>query len=222
MTDIDSMLKFDPLAEAEKVTGVRYSDKEAGEGFDNPATALGFRLMQDHAAAKERALTELGDTVFSNDLPRYRSIIESYGFQEVLADRWHSRWGNDETYFIFAHPKGLLLSFDTFYGDRVNGGKVYYNWRPADMERAWGCTSSGCMVSDDVWGGDHDCREALIHNITKLETNGTLITPWVKRPFLWLLHFDDSRVDGYDHAAITEARIKRLPQWVQDFIGPAQ
>lgn len=217
---IDKLLKFDALSEAERLTGVSYKDKDAGDGFDNPATALGLLLLQSNGRAKEAALLEVGDTLLHNELPRYRSIVEGYGFEQVLADQWKSTWGDDETYFIFAHRKGLLLSFDTFNGKSVNGGKVYYNWRPASLDLINGCMSSGSFDSaSGVWCGDHYCREGLIHNLSKMDNRGEFVTPWTKRPFLWLLHFDEAKVPGYDYKAIVEARIKRLPQWVQDFIG---
>lgn len=222
MSEIDRLLAVDPLAEAERITGVSYKDEKRGKGLDNPAAALGLILLQTNAAAKEKVLRETGDTVFSNELPRYQSIIEKYGFENVLADHWLSRWGHDETYFTYAHRKGLLLAFDTFNGKSVNGGKVYYNWRPASMEVMSGATSSGGLTKDGVWVGDHDCREALIHNLTKLDNRGEFVCPWAKRGFLWLLNFDEPKVEGYDYKAITEARIKRLPQWVQDFVGSAE
>lgn len=220
MSEIDRLLAVDPLAEAERITGVSYKDKEHGEGFDNPATALGLILMQTNAVAKDKVLRETGDTVFSNELPRYQTIIEKYGFEKVLEDHWQSTWGPEEIYFIYAHRKGLLLAFDTFDGKRVNGGKVYYNWRPASLDVMCGATSSGGMTKDGVWVGDHDCREALIHNLTKLDNRGEFVCPWAKRGFLWLLHFDDPKTPGYNYQAITSERVSRLPQWVRDFIGP--
>lgn len=223
MAHIDELLKFDPLAAAEKITGVDYKDDAAGIGFDNPSVALGLMLAHAHGQAKERALTETGDTVFSNELSRYRMIVEGFGFEEVLRDEWDSSWGHRESFYIFAHRKGLLLSFDTWSSDgrpqHINCAKVQYNWRPA-VDSLFDCISSGHMHPSGVWVGDHDAREALIHNLNTLNNRGEFVAPWVERPFMWLLHFDDPKVEGYDYAAISEARIKRLPQWVQDFIGP--
>jgi hypothetical protein len=222
MSDLDDLLKYDPLHEAEKITGIHY--KDGGDGLDNPTIGIGLLLAQQNAKAKNAHLEELGDTTFSNKLARYQSIITAFGFEKVLADEWESRNGT-ETFFIYAHRKGLLLSFDTFNGSSVNGGKVLYNWRPSvPLDEIYGCTSSGGFANydtDPVWVGDHDCREALIHNLNKLNNRGEFVTPWVKRPFLWLLHYDESKVPGYDYRAISEARVGRLPDWVQAFIGPS-
>lgn len=219
MSKIDALLKIDPLAVAEKITGISYKDKAFGEGLDNPATALGLLLMQAHAKEKEAALRETNDTVFSNELPRYLTIIEKFGFEQVLADEWQSTWGPTETLYIFAHRKGLLLSFDTFGGNRVNAAKVYYNWKPS-IDEWWDCRSSGHMTEGGIWVGDHDAREALIHNLNKLNNRGAFVSPWAERPFLWLLNFDEPKVAGYDYRAITEARIARLPDWVKATITP--
>lgn len=70
-----------------------------------------------------------------------------------------------------------------------------------------------------VWSGDHDCREALIHNIAMLEQYGTLIEPWENVPFLWLLHHMDTRQEAYDHEAITKSRIGKLPEDVRTCLG---
>lgn len=220
--ELDDLLKFDPLDTAEKITGTSIHDDG---GLDNPSMALGFLLAQDHAKAKTEWLTELGDTTFSNKLDRYQSIIEKYGFEKVLEDTFAAN-GRFETYFIYAHKNGLLLSFDTFGGDRVNGGHVYYNWKPlVEIGEAWECTSSGGYhdtAQGLVWAGYHDCREALIHNLNKLNNRGQFVTPWTKPPFLWLLHYGDSKSKDYDHVAITKARIERMPEWVQRFISVSQ
>ena len=137
--ELDRLLKFDPLDTAERMLG-----------RDNPDSVnLGMALHISHNQRKREALEELGDTTFSNRLDRYQEIITAMGFELALelpfvakgyggAD--HDR---EERYFIYAHRDGLLLCFDTFCGDHVNGAKVYYNWishNPADY---WGYTSSG-------------------------------------------------------------------------------
>jgi hypothetical protein len=70
-----------------------------------------------------------------------------------------------------------------------------------------------------VWCGDHDAREALRHKIQGLQSAGQLLPRWQHRPWLWLLHYQDTKDINYDHAAITQSRIKMCPKWVQEMIG---
>jgi hypothetical protein len=71
-----------------------------------------------------------------------------------------------------------------------------------------------------VWVGDHDCREAVKMNITNMIDNGTFLTKWKERPFMWLLHYMDTKVEGYDYKQIIEDRIAMLPDHVREAITP--
>jgi len=63
-----------------------------------------------------------------------------------------------------------------------------------------------------IWSGDHDCREAIKFRISELKKNGTFVKKWIKPPFLWLLHYMDSKTEGYDHEKITMERVNKLPK----------
>ncbi|MGE0714804.1 MAG: hypothetical protein AB7P02_05125 [Alphaproteobacteria bacterium] len=210
--DIDELLRFDPLHAAGEITGHSYKT-------DPDTEMLGLVLALNHNAAKQEALEASGDTTMSSDLARYLGIIAGVGFEQVLTDDFVGRWGDEERLLVFARRDGLLLKFDTFRGKSVNGGDVYFNWRRNDASFRPEC--SGSMVADDVWAGSFDCREALVHKVRRLETHGSFLAPWVARPFLWLLHYSDPDAPSYDHAAITAARIERLPDWVRAFMTPA-
>jgi hypothetical protein len=69
-----------------------------------------------------------------------------------------------------------------------------------------------------IWNGDHDCGEALKHNINKLLENGVLVKKWKKQPFLWLLHHMDTKEEGYNCEEINKQRIAKLPIEVQELI----
>lgn len=223
------MLTFDPLAEAERITGQSYKDNEGM----NAATGLGMALMWEHAAQKNAVLTARGDTTFSNKLERYQAIIEANGFEHVLRVPFQ-HYDTPDALMVYARRDGLLLAFDTFSDEStVNGGHLYYNWRPSPQCAAdheyWGITSpggwkradgrDGPITEDDVWRGNHDCREALIYNIDRLTANGEFVSPWIERPFIWLLHYGDTKQD-YDYDAINAERIAMLPSWVREMIGP--
>jgi len=70
-----------------------------------------------------------------------------------------------------------------------------------------------------IWVGNHDCREALKFNISELQKNGTFVKQWVDTPFLWLLHYMDTKSEGYDHEKITTERLNKLPKGVREAMG---
>ena len=219
--ELDRLLKFDPLDTAERMLG-----------RDNPNSLnLGLALHINHTQRKREALEALGDTTFSNKVDRYQEILALMGFELALELPFVAKgYGNgdpdrEERYFIYAHRDGLLLCFDTYCGNMVNGATVYYNWIPHSTTNRWGYTSSGRFEgyvdreNPGVWCGDHDAREALRHKIQGLRSAGSLLPKWRNRPWLWLLHYQDTKEPGYDHKAITESRIRMCPKWVQDMIG---
>lgn len=65
-----------------------------------------------------------------------------------------------------------------------------------------------------VWSGHHDCREAIKFNISELNKNGSFVKKWIEKPFLWLLHYMDTKDENYDHEKITLDRLKKLPKHV--------
>jgi len=213
-TELLEVLHTDPLGIAEELTGVSYKEDEGTQW-------LGFGIMQEKNKIVERELKERGDTVFSNDLDRYQQIITDYGFELALEVPFTAQYDNaEERMFIYWHPYGLLLKFDTYQGVRVNGGKVQYCWKPADPDarETWKLTSSGGYYGG-VWVGDHDCREALIFNLENLRTHGEFVNPWPSLPFMWLLHHGDTKVENYDYVGITSERISMLPEHVREGMG---
>lgn len=216
MTDLNKMLKFDALTEAERLTGQSYKT-------DADTMALGMMMHMRHSARKEATLAAHDDTALSNRLDRYQRIICDLGFELVLEEPFKAD-EQEETLFIYAHRDGILLHFDSFTwehrdGPNVNGGNFYYNLRQnSDRSDLWSIISSG-HINDGILIGNHDCREAIRHNIGKLRESGSFVTPWVKRPFLWLLNYSEPKVEGYDYHAINAARIARLPEWVREFVG---
>lgn len=220
---VKQMLTFDPLDTAEKLMG----------GPSDAAALLGVAMHIEHTQAKNNMLLSMGDTTLNSSLESYLTIVDSLGFQQVLCLPFDG-WGLDgkthaqETLRVLAHRDGMLLCLDTWQSHQVNSAKVYYNWQPyVDSDQAWGVTSSGHWLhgqgnapSYPVWVGDHDAREAIRHKIQGLRDNGLLLPIWLERPFLWLLHYMDTKVEGYNYHAINTHRIQMLPEWVRRMITP--
>lgn len=210
--NLDELLRFDSLDRAEKITGKSYKEDEG-------TTLVGILLMQENTRAKESILKAQDDSTFSNELGRYKRIIAEEGFKNVLEVDFQ---GYDclEKFFVYWHDDGILLTFDTYGGKSVNGGKFKYNWKPNEGADFSVLSSHGGYV-DGVIAGDHDCREAIRYHIRRLREEGTFLNPWVKQPFLWLLHYQDTKVENYDYKAITAYRIAQLPEHVKKAITPS-
>lgn len=209
--NIGEMLKFDPLAVAEKVTGESYKEDE---GTMN----LGFAMAMMHNEHKESTLKSRGDSWFNMPFLDQLGVFVSLGFQVVLRDAFRGRYG-PEKYVILWHSDGLLATCESFEATRRNNAKVYYNFRRADGGYPSGLTSSGHMQGD-VWVGDHDAREGIRYHLDAFRAEGEFLPQWIERPFLWLVNYAESDVKDYDYKAINAERISRLPKHVQDAITP--
>jgi len=90
--------------------------------------------------------------------------------------------------------------------------EIYTNWFKKENLRT-------------VWRGNHDCREAVKHNINKMLENGVFLKKWKYNPILSLCHhhdWKDERATDYsgDYTNnLTEKRIEKLPKRVQNKIG---
>ena len=240
--EIINLLSTDPLYEAEKITGKSYKE-------DDKTSSLGLLMSIQNNMMKDKALRDIGDTVFSMDWLAYCELIEKMGFGLMLED--FSPNGTEAIRIYYNEKDGLLLRADSFQGCR-NSASVYYNWqidpepklKPKeswfDPEKPeyygwWSFTSTGCMChptckiadlpedkadpawKEVVWSGNHDAREALGFNMRQLRENGTFIPRWIEQPHLWLVgHWEKDDNDSYSE--ITQSRVKRLPEWVQDNI----
>ena len=213
--ELGEMLRFDPLHEAEKLTGESYKQSDV-------TSSLGLLMSIEHNKKLREALESQDDTVLLNQLDNYVRIITEEGFESVLTIPFIGNNKADESLNIYWHRDGILLVFDTYDTDRVNGGKYLYNWVPDDWSTRCRYTSSGGLEThegQDVWCGSHDCREALRHNIRQLRDNGEFLSTWIRQPFIWLLHYMDTKEEGYDYEEINQQRIAMLPQYVQDAIS---
>lgn len=209
MTDqIDKILNFDAFAEAEKITGKSYKE-------DKETEALGFISHVMNGQTRNALMLELDDTLFSDSIERYTRIIKEVGFIEILIEPFIDNYDDDKRkeeylYVYFQPGYGILLVFTSFRISEVaepsvNGGKYYYNWQPnldeegKPVETAWHATSSGGYRDGWIWSGDHDCREAVKHNINKLLASGKFVTPWVDEPWTWFVNYtEEYLVREYD------------------------
>jgi hypothetical protein len=217
---VKESIEIDAIREFEKLEGGSYKE------YDHEQNARMMASVLCCNAFKKLVLESNGDTHFGMSADEYIKVVTGFGFEQVFCEEFHcEKWNQHDKYFIFWHPLGLLLAFDTFgtfNGKTINGGKVYYNWCPS-FERYGQYTSSGCW-SGAVWTGDHDCREGLISNMVAMAGNGDFLPVWESQPRLWLLSYQDEKdccsgpMHEWTHKQKTAERIACLPQHVQDAI----
>jgi hypothetical protein len=215
---IHKALKRDGLAEAERMTGCSYKKDEA-------TMAVGLALHCDINESRRSLLSVAGDSYFGITPESFQRVLDRGGFATVLVEPFVGRNDVEEKLSVcYNEPDGLLLSWETYNGDCINGGKVYYNWLPNKEINRFQFTSSGSLEGD-VWVGDHDVREGLLHNMDAMRRHGTFVAPWVKSPLVWFLTYmdhDSTRgIDGFRvyktlYDAKTAERIAKLPPIVQE------
>lgn len=239
---IKAALEFDPLYEAERVVGESYKNNEAVAG-------LGMLFTVTAARQKEALLKAAGDTTFQNKLDRYISIVKGAGFEQVLALPFQSSrepyFGEEvnppETLFVFAHREGMLLVFDTYRTDSVNGSELYFEITVNEPGKWPSMTNASGEFTDydrnnpenacSRFNGSFDAREGLLFHIREVRNAGTLHNPWEnKNSWLWLNHYADSHTaekirerEGYAAESAfwknnTKKRLEMLPAWVQEMI----
>ncbi len=202
--DLEQALSYDPIADAEKRTGRSYKK-------DVSVAMQGWALMQAQRETKDALLFLNRDTNSTRQtIPEFLGILVEMGFREVLklpiAD-------TPDHFYVFWKP-GLLVKLDTYMGRSVNGGDCYFNYRgPRGAIRG----SNGPVPGAEpmVWYGDMDIREGLRHKLDTMAEAGELLEEWISQPLLWLLHYMDTKTEGYDYKAITAERIAMLPEDVR-------
>jgi hypothetical protein len=214
-TPLEHALQSDPISEFEHISGHDYHENSDAENMG----MLGLAML--HNEHKDDLLRQANDTRFSMSADEYARNIEEFGFKNIYSEPFtveHCGSVKHDSLEVYWHDWGLLLYFDTYCEER-NGGKVFYNWIPHDGIDRWQCTSSGGLREIDgqsIWAGDHDCREALRHNMRQLYVNGTLLPKWKAQPFsMWITHYGEKDTNWEAYQDRTARRLDKLPKRVQ-------
>lgn len=142
--EINEALDFDGLHEAEKLTGKSYKE-------DDGTSTLGLFATLLNNQMKNKMLSSLDDTIFSETEEEYLRKVTDFGFEVLLKETFMSKTyfedeePVEERFYIMFHRKySILLTWDTFRGHR-NGGNFYYNWS-AKNNKVRGRLSSGHYI----------------------------------------------------------------------------
>lgn len=147
MKNINELRKFDGLQEAENITGKSYKE-------DDSVVWLGMALSMQNNQEKEKYYNAVDDTLFSNTVKDYLRKTATAGFELIYQedfvytpDYGEMKPQNESLYVLFNYQYGILIYFDTFFGN-VNGSKMCYNWSPNSAHYS-NATSSGSFLHDD-------------------------------------------------------------------------
>lgn len=209
LTALDDLLRFDALQVAEDLTGESYKE-------DPETMNLGMGLFFANNQVKKQALEALDDTHYGTPFTETLRIYKSEGFSVVLDDAFPGRDGEDR--YVVLWNDGLLATVES-YGEATNNSKLYGNLQVPDGYYPDGYSGH---FNDGVCIGYWDVREGLRNRLAKCRHNGTVLPCWIERPWLWLVNYAESAggYGSYDHQAITEARVARLPEYVRTAITP--
>jgi hypothetical protein len=213
----------DPVAIAEAVLGSASAD----------SGLMALQLQAKKSEALRVMLKSRNDTTFLTKTEEHRQILLANGFELVYQENFiddqyvnspkNPQPAREQQYFIYYRHPGLLLSFDT-YGENVNGGRLYYNWKAHSetVRIPHNVLESGGTSKEGIHVGYRDCREGLIMAIQRMEEYGSFLETWKEGQFLWLLNYMESKVEGYDHDYISLKKLRALPERVRKLFLPAQ
>jgi len=158
--EIKSVLKFDALSEAEKITGKSYKE-------DKETESLGFMMHIESSKIKNDMLSYMDDTCFSETESEYLRKVTEFGFELIKkisfkAKDWYDEKVNEHFYIMFHDEYSILLTWDTFRGDR-NGGNFYYNWIP-NKDDTGHYTSSGGYIFHKLNGDRNNSFGCLFNS----------------------------------------------------------
>jgi hypothetical protein len=117
--NLDELLGFDPLQEAEIMTGRSYKHDEA-------TSSIGLLLAVDNNQKKKELLKANEDSYYGMEFAEFAVLMDSMGFKSVASgfipdseDEWFIDWKD-----------GILVVYDSFRGS-LNGSKAFFNYLPA-------------------------------------------------------------------------------------------
>jgi hypothetical protein len=158
----------------------------------------------------------------TQSIDEYLDVLLELGFELILEEVIAST--KDKLWVLWR--QGVLLFTYSYNGKKIDKTSVYLNYQKrSDDARSYEILpecSFGCKDTDIglVYDVRKDVRQGLQRFLDALRESGTILEQWKVRPFLWLLTWEDTQIEGYDYAAINEARIAKFPEHVRIAITP--
>lgn len=224
----DELLHKDSLAESEKMFGGKHWSE-----FNEAEQLISMFKAMDDNEKKSKHLQSIGDTYWGLKWNDFISLIEQYGFKKGLRyDFVAPKYRDDEedrieeAILFYQTEKGLILWATSFGNkDHINSGSVYGMIKYKNWEDTWEAlnhSSNGSNGEKDknIRYFSLDIREGLIHKLNGIDNTLKLLSKWSgDLPFLWFLDYTEEKQPNYDYKAITEDKIKKCPEEMQNIIN---
>lgn len=217
---LGNTLRFDALDSAEKLTGKYYQTDEKTANI-----GLFLHILKNEDLRKR--LIQNCDTYFGQSLKDYIQTIKTLNFVQIYEEEFlcESTEKTENHYCFINWDLGVLLNFESYKKNVVNGGDYYYNWQPNDFKNyPHECISSGsfCKSTDKYINvGYRDCREGVKYYLTLMMNYGQFVKPWVETPFYWITNRQDFKNQDkqdkqdirFSHLkTVTEKRLNQFPE----------
>lgn len=229
--EIERALNFDPIAEAEKVTG-----KGHWSGFDSADNSLALLMGITSNANKKDLLAQANDTYFGMSWSYFIDQLFSRGFKLGTAWRFtDDKYGeiHEEVAVIYYREDGILIFAESYSNaTSVNSGKCWYELEFSDEANSTGdafrrIIRTGGMHAEKKLNNQIDIREGLFHKLETAAECGKFIPVWEHNTFLWISDYVESRlISGYkseDYGVemhkLTSKHISACPEIVQKMVA---
>lgn len=204
MSDLDELLNFDSLHEAEKLSGKSYKS-------DEETTKLGFALHVLNSEEKKKRLKATNDSYYGIKIPEFLEIVKDLGF--TLINKLPFTYEESKEHqFWYWHPDHfILLVFNTFYGNLNAANMWYCHERDKTKEFDYSIYSSHSPLREDWVCGSHDVREGLRHHFNRLLANGKFVR-WGESQFIYSLNYAENEGVSYEEYEVkTKERLAHRP-----------
>jgi hypothetical protein len=168
------------------------------------------------------------------------NLIEINGFVKVYEEEFPNIYNKViVTEKLVVYWKDGILLDATSHWKSLNGGSIHFNWEPnPNLEKYTalnGCSNGPIIIGktepkphyckwtnetemrvekiySNARDGSYDVREGLFLKISDLQEQGKFLSPWIEPPFLYLVNYNENKVEGYDYKKITYEKLKKFPE----------
>jgi hypothetical protein len=210
--EIMKLLNYDPLYEAEKVTGKSYKEDEI-------TSKVGFINMGCNNRKKETALKEIKDTYFNIPVQECVEIFQNYGYKSIYVDTHDGEYGLDIFYVMYNKDIYSIVTFDSFIGNKINSGEMYINvdfGSDENMKYLWKIPCSSSPLKSYKFGRSiHlDIREGAITKLKSILTNGNPIKNINENVWYWGVPYWINEKSEISRQEYVYNYLKTLPSYV--------